>query len=313
MWWKSFLVLAFVWAAYAQVDTAKTEQSPAVFRSGVSNVRVDVQVTEDGRIIKDLTVKDFELTENGRVQQLLSASLDPEPLALILLLDVSGSMRQHVEELAGASTKALGFLRKGDRVAVMVFATRAKVRQPFTEDLASIAADIKEAVNDQEVGSETAINRAILAAAQYAEDNASGGRRGILILTDNLGENNDASDEQVIETLIKTNNVLDAIVIGKGSYVPPPGPRPGKQPGISYPNVFWIASETGGDATKSAEATAAFPQMIERIRSRYTLAYRPVPGVAGMFRSINVKLTPEARARYPNARLRFRRGYYFTH
>jgi VWFA-related protein len=306
----AFVLLAC--AASAQVKTAETDV-PAVFRSGVSNVRVDVQVTEDGKLIKDLKAEDFTLFENNRQMQLLSASLDPEPLALVLLLDVSGSMRKHIEEMAGVTTQALGYLRKGDRVAVMVFATRAKVRKPFTVDLGSIAADIKDAVSDQDVGSETAINRSILDAVKYIEDSAGSGRRGVLIVTDNLGTNNDAPDERVIESLLKANTILDAIVIGPGSYVPPAGPRPGKEPGVSYPNVFWIAAETGGDATKSQTATAAFPEMIERIRARYSLAYRPPAGAAGVFRAIKVELTPAARLRYPNAQLRYRRGYYFAH
>jgi VWFA-related protein len=279
-----------------------------LFRSGVSNVRVDVQVTDNGNLVKDLKREDFEVYDNRRQVQLLSGELDPEPIALVLLLDVSGSMRKHIVEMSGVASKALGFLRKGDRVALMVFATRAKLRNPLTDDLKSIGADIGNAVTDQDVGSQTAINRAILDASKYLDENSISGRRAVLIVTDNLGANEDASDEQVIESLLRSNAVMDAIVIGRSSNAPAPGPRPGKEP-----NVFWIANETGGDATKSEAAAAAFPTMIERIRERYTLSYRTPPGVGGMFRTIRVELAPAAKARYPNAQLRFRRGYYYAH
>jgi VWFA-related protein len=299
--------LLFACASQGQVKSA-AEQPPALFRSGVSNVRVDVQVTDNGALVKDLKREDFEVYDNNRQVQLISGELDPEPIALVLLLDVSGSMRKHIVEMAGVASKALGFLRKGDRVALMVFATRAKVRNPFTDDLKSIGSDIGNAVTDQDVGAQTAINRAILDASKYLDENSLSGRRAVLIVTDNLGANNDANDEQVIESLLKSNAVLDAIVIGRGAFVPPPGPRPGNEP-----NVFWIASETGGDATKSEEAATAFPRMIERIRERYSLSYRTPPGVGGMFRTIRVELAPAAKARYPNAQLRFRRGYYYAH
>ena len=50
--------------------------------------------------------------------------------------------------------------------------------------------------------------------------------------------------------------------------------------------------------------------MIERIRFRYTLAYRAPHAVAGTFRRIHVELTPDARRRYPSAVLHARTGYY---
>ena len=50
--------------------------------------------------------------------------------------------------------------------------------------------------------------------------------------------------------------------------------------------------------------------MLERIRSRYNLLYPAPAAQPGTFRRIQVELSPAARAKYPNASVRFRSGYY---
>ncbi|MGH7247348.1 MAG: hypothetical protein ACREH9_04510, partial [Pseudomonadota bacterium] len=75
-------------------------QGPAespVFRSEVSDVRVDVQVTENEHPVMDLAAGDFMVTDDGAPQQIVYFAREREPLALALLLDVSGSMRKHIE------------------------------------------------------------------------------------------------------------------------------------------------------------------------------------------------------------------------
>jgi hypothetical protein len=50
--------------------------------------------------------------------------------------------------------------------------------------------------------------------------------------------------------------------------------------------------------------------MIERIRSRYMLAYHAPESQPGKFRRITVTLGETARKRYPAAELHSRSGYY---
>ena len=56
--------------------------------------------------------------------------------------------------------------------------------------------------------------------------------------------------------------------------------------------------------------SATFAAMIERIRSRYMLAYHEPDSTPGAFRHITVNLTPAAQKRYPMAELHARSGYY---
>ena len=62
-----------------------------------------------------------------------------------------------------------------------------------------------------------------------------------------------------------------------------------------------LGTENAGDS---------FKDMIERIRSRYMLAYHAPDASPGTFRHITVTLDDAAKKRYPGAELHSRSGYY---
>jgi VWFA-related protein len=297
----------------AQEQPAPAEGQTAVFRTGVSDVRVVVQVTEDNQLVKGLTKDDFEVTDNGAPETIVYFGQEKEPLDLLLLLDISGSMRVHIEEMSQKALEALRYLSPGDRVAIMTFGVRTNVHSAWSDNHAEIARELQTAVDDQEkVGYGTAINAAIIDASRYISQDSDPGRHSILIVTDNLGLNYQANDEMAIGHLLHANASLNAIVIGRG--IRPRAERTGDNPDFTPADVFKLAEKTGGEAVKAEQKAAAFfPEMIERIRDRYTLAYHePAEAKPGQFRQIGVKLTAAARAAHPNAILRARSGYYAT-
>lgn len=278
------------------------------FRSGVSNVRIDAQVLHEGAIVTGLTKEDFTVLDEGKPQILSYFGRDSEPLSLLLLLDVSGSMKKYVQQMASVGREALKSLRRGDRVGIMVFAREQKVLLPFTENFDQVAKELHHAISEESVGSSTLINDALLAAARYMEQDAGEkGRRAVLILSDNLGLNYRSPDQPVIDALWTADAVLNGLVVGKARR---PEIREGRyiNPDFTPPNIFQIAEETGGEAVRADRAGSAFPQMVERIRTRYSLHYRTPPDVSG-FRRVQVELTPAARLRYPGAEVRARKGY----
>ena len=90
---------------------------------------MDVQVTEGKNLVKDLTKDDFAITDEGQPQSIVSFSHGDEPVNLILLLDISGSMQKYIDEISMEARESLEHLRPGDRVAIMVFAKNTAVRR----------------------------------------------------------------------------------------------------------------------------------------------------------------------------------------
>lgn len=286
------------------------QEGDVTFKSGVSNVRVDVQVIQDGQLITDLTAQDFVIRENDKPQPIVYFGREKEPLSLLLVFDVSGSMRKYVEQVAAVARESLRFLRVKDRVAVMVFARDAHIRKDFTDDMSSVASEIREAAADESVGTATNINDALLSAATYMEEKSGeSGRKALLILTDNMGLNYKSPDDPVVEALHSSSTVMNAIVVGKGQRPSPLSKGRTLNPDFTPPDVFTIAEQTGGEAVKADRAGEAFNRMIERIRTRYSIHYKMPENAAPGFRRIDVELTPSAKLRYPRAELRARKGY----
>src|ERR1700716_3885261 len=103
-----------------------------VFKSDVSLIRVDTQVVDrDNRAITGLRATDFVLREEGKVQPIRNFASEDMPVDVMLLLDVSASMRPHVQRIADAFHDALRVLRAEDRMAIMVFDRSSRLRMPF--------------------------------------------------------------------------------------------------------------------------------------------------------------------------------------
>jgi hypothetical protein len=58
----------------------------------------------------------------------------------------------------------------------------------------------------------------------------------------------------------------------------------------------------------AAPAEALAP-ILKDLTTRYGFQYTPPPGEEGSFRKIRVELSPEAAARYPEAKIKARSGY----
>jgi len=263
-----------------------------------------------GRAITGLTQPDFEMYDENAPQKILYFEHEPDPLDLLLLLDVSGSMHPSLAELGADARAALRPLGARDRCAVMLFARSAVLSRKFTPDFAAVERAIQSAGDAQTLGSGTAINAAIVAAAGYFREEVSSARRAILIVTDNLSLNYRIPDEQVIRELYAADTTLNAILIGRERRPQPPKPGTYVNPDFTPADVFKLAEETGGEAVESREAHKSFALMIERIRSRYRLQYAAPPSEPGQLRHLRVQLAPAARGRYPRAVIRSRKAYY---
>ncbi len=219
---------------------AAGDDDPVVFKSDVSLVRVDVRVTgTDGRAIPHMAAKDFVLRDNGQVQEIKNFASEEMPLDVLFLIDVSGSMQSHVERLANASKAALNTLAANDRVGVMVFDRRTRVRVALTNNLESVERDLRGIIRSEGFNGGTDITRAMYDAAKYMGQNGrKDARRAIVILTDDETEL-DRDDLGVEQALKKADTVMSALIAPDAmmmrSGYPGGGYPGGGHPGGGYP------------------------------------------------------------------------------
>jgi VWFA-related protein len=219
------------------------QDAPVVFRSDVALVRVDTQVTDrSNRAITGLTPQDFVLRENGVVQEIRNFASEDLPVDILMLLDVSGSMRPHVERVAAAAQEAVRALGPEDRIAVMVFDRATRIRMPFRSSRGEIVRGIDNVLNQENFNGGTDITRAFHDAARYvAREGRRDARRAIVILTDDQTEFN-RDDVNVTRTMNGSGIVVSALLspdaLGTGSrrYPSGGGSRGGGGMGSPWPS-----------------------------------------------------------------------------
>lgn len=328
--------------AAASLSVAQTDDSDITFRSDVSLIRVDAQVLDrNNRAITDLDVDDFVLLENGRRQEIRSFAREEVPVDILLLIDVSSSMRPHVERLTEAADGAMQVLSPNDRIGLMVFDRGTRLRMPFRPVSSGATRNLQSLLNGETYDGGTDVTRGLLDAAAYvAREARPGSRRAIVILTDDQTER-DRDERRVNQALVKADAVLsallapDALGTGRGGGLGMPGPswpgggggglggiilgRRGPMGGSRMPGpvitrsrtrsagTAEIARESGGDSLRVDEA-AALETTLSRIRQRYAL-YFQMASAGDRDLALEVELADAVRRRYPGAEVRSRRAY----
>lgn len=164
-----------------------------------------VAMTHDGRVVGGLTAQNLRVRGiNGRVDKV---TLDAGPRHIILLLDVSGSMREESDPSAWDKARELAnaFLEQvspEDWIALDVFAEREKEIVPFTHDFASIRAAIQSLPSpgskqaNHVYGDMTFAGDAI-AAILYKPNLTMGFGDSIVFFSDGRLTGNDAADSKL--------------------------------------------------------------------------------------------------------------------
>jgi VWFA-related protein len=289
--------------------TVSGQSDTLTFRTEINLVKVDVKVSDSrGNNLTSLAQRDFLVFDENEHRQITHFNRDTEPLDLVLLLDVSNSMTPSLTAMAARTREALAQLHPNDRVALLLFSTRNEVSQPFTTDFRQIQNRILDSIYKRSLGSGTLMNEALVTAASSLNSEPRTSRRAILIVTDNQSARQTTTDDQVSRTLSDTDATLYAMLVGNAPHPQPPGRY--TNPAGAPPDVFQYTGRTGGEVIDGDNPGDAFRKIIEKILTRFTLDYAAPSAEPGSYRRIRIELTPDAKHRYPDAKIEARAGYY---
>jgi VWFA-related protein len=315
-----------------------------VFKSDVSLIRVDAQVVDrNNRAITGLRAADFVVREEGKVQQIRNFASEDMPVDVLLLLDVSASMRPHVQRIADAAHEALRVLRDEDRIGIMVFDRSSRLRMPLRNSRNDVEREMSRLLDQETFRGGTDITRGLYDAATYmGRSGRREARRAIVILTDDETQLN-RDEDGVSRALTRAATVLCALIApdamgtrgGMGRYPQGGGSWPGsgggqgplggiilgrrggygnRGPVMTGPRTHSagtaeIARRSGGDSMPVDDAYA-LETTLSRLRQRYALYFYLPAGVrAGEEREIEVSLADGALRRHGDAEVRYRRVY----
>lgn len=314
---REVLTSYFVISVCAALLLAPSVSAQEIDPNDVIKVNTDL-VVFDAQVIDKKTRKvfgglrreDFEIYEENVRQPIAYFSQDQLPLSVLLLLDISRSVTPIIEQVGAGANDALRRLKPEDEVAVMAFADYPKLIQGFTKDRKIAAEKISEA-STTFLGHGTYLNEALHAAEQAMNDAGNPtNRRAIIVITDNIAPaGGKFGENKVIGDLLESGTVVYGLVVraavGKVFNI------------LSFGAIHGVNSyceETGGEVLGAdrKEVDTRLAEMFTRLRTRYTLGFRPAANSEeGKFRRVKVQLTPAIIKTNKKLVVRARSGYYF--
>lgn len=270
-----------------------------VFRKDVDEVLLHASVVDDHQhIVTNLDKSAFTVFEDGKQQGIVSFHHEDIPVAMGIVIDNSGSMR---EKRAKVNQAALNLVRSSnpqDEVFVVNFNDEYYLDQDFTNNLLKL----KDALEKIDAKGGTALYEAVVASAEHLKRNARLEKKVLFVVTD--GEDNASREslEQAVKQLQEENGpqVYAIGILGDEEH-----PKRAKRA------LEIIAQHTGGLAffPKTLDEVDAISREVARdIRNQYTIGYKPTnPRGTGGFRQVKV----EAKAKgHGKMVVRTKSGYY---
>jgi len=274
-----------------------TENGGFVIRVEAREVTLHATVVDDrNHLVTNLDKADFTVFENDKPQKITHFHQEDFPVAIGIVIDNSGSMREKRDAVNKAALNLVKASNPDDQVFVVNFNDEYYLDQEFTADIKKLQA----ALEHVEARGGTALYDAIVASADYLTHSPLQ-RKAIFVVTD--GED-DASQETLEQAVHKLQQENGPVVYAIGLL--------GEEKSRRAKRALELISErTGG--------ISFFPPTLDQvdeisreiahdIRNQYTITYAPsTPKAVAGYRTIHV----DAHAKpYKKLTVRTRTGYY---
>jgi len=297
-----FLIILIPGIAWPQADSQSPSREGNPYTIDVSVDMVVLHATvqnSKGVLVSGLGKDDFQVYEDGVLQQTKYFSQEDIPVTVGLVVDNSGSMRPKRREVI---TAALAFARSShsdDQMFVVSFNEQVSFGLPadtaFTDKVAQLHVALSRIAPD----GMTALYDAMAAALGHLK---KGNRdKKVLIVVSDGGDN---ASKHNLSQIMSMAGQSEAIIYAIGVFEEEDRDR--------NPRVLKrLAKATGGEAFLPRSLSDVVPiceRIARDIRNQYTLAYVPTnQRPDGLYRGIQVKAGPPGGGRLL---VRTRVGYY---
>lgn len=254
-------------------------------------------IDDKDHIITDLEKSAFTVYEDGKPQIITSFRHEDIPVAMGIVIDNSGSMREKRDRVNKAALNLVRASNPQDQVFIVNFNDEYYLDQDFTSNIAKL----REALEKVEARGGTALYDALVASADHLSKNAKLQKKVLFVITD--GEDN-ASQENLEEAVHHLQQENGPTVYAIGIL----GEERAKR---ARRALQTLAERTGGIAflPRNADEVDQISRTVAHdIRNQYTIGYKPTnPKSTGGYRSIRVEAKA---AHYHKLTVRTRSGYY---
>jgi VWFA-related protein len=299
----------------------KTQPQSQTIRLNVEMVSLPVVVTTaEGKRVLDLQKDDFQVLEDGVVQEITGFGVTDEPVSVAFALDTSGSLEGRLGDIQNEAIHFVNLLHPDDSVAIMSFAEDVQLLEDWSIDRDRNARGIKETRH----GSCTKLIEAVWLALEEVLKPIQE-RKALVLFTDGVDTaSHKASKKETVELAKETRATIYPIYFTwrglptAGRPTVRPFPIPGSPPIMMPPtipptgggggcgapslNVFStgrgylneLAEYSGGrvfDAQQLQDLGPAFEEIAKELSSQYSIGYYSTNKKRdGKFRRVEVKV-----------------------
>ena len=299
------------------------QEAPS-FRVKADLVKVPVTVFDsEGRFLPGLTRQQFILLDENESLPIENFILDRTPLHVLLLLDVSASLRGELEEIRETAYQFAQSFDPEDLMAVVSFSDGLKLLQDWTSDRNSLRRSLK----DLERGYRTALYDALEFGALDTMAQVAG-RKVIILLTDGLDNQSLSRFETVRDLLLEFD--ISLYIVSRTRLV---RPRIEESDRVDFLNqvmknvlreekdfvaayfqekeasLSHLAEVTGGRIffpERLDDLRGSYMEVAQELKNQYLLTFRPPPDSSQDFRTIEVLCTEEV------GRIHHRQRYHWS-
>jgi VWFA-related protein len=278
--------------------SVQEDTSGFIFHTRVDEVVLHATVVDDKqRMVTNLDKGAFTILEDGKPQNIVSFRHEDIPVAMGVVIDNSGSMREKRDRVNKAAINLVKSSNPQDEVFIVNFNDEYYLDQDFTADLNKM----REALEKVDTRGGTALYDAVVASADHLKKNGKLDKKVLLVVTD--GEDNESQEslEQAIRRLQEENGptVYAIGLLGE------------EKQRRARKALQFMAEKTGGIAffPKTLDQVDEITRQVAHdIRNQYTIGYKPTnPKSSGGYRTIKV----DAKAKgYGKLTVRTKSGYY---
>jgi Ca-activated chloride channel family protein len=287
---RTLLSMLVAVAAVAGVPAAQDREQLPRFSSSTQLVEVYATVTDaQGGAVTGLRQSDFEVLEEGVVQEVTTFAAGEFPLTVALGVDRSFSLARSLQLAKQASQTFLRELKPSDRSMVVAISSEAEVIAPLSNDRTAQS----RAIAALDAWGTTALHDAIVATLDRLEPEP--GRQAIVVFSDGADRYSTHSAAQVMERARRSNALIYPIAFGR------------TRPAL----LAELAVLTGGRSfllRDARELEKTLAMVARELRYQYLIGYTPaMPLQRGQreWRSITVNV----KGARPGLRVRARDGY----
>ena len=233
-------------------------QDTPTFSTGIQAIRLDVLVTNRDRVVLGLEASDFEVRDNGVLQDVELVSSEKLPLNVILALDTSGSVAgEPLDHLRSAAQTLLARLEPEDSAGLVTFSQEVTLREGLTRDVDRL----RRALAGVRPRGETAVIDGSYVAMMLGETDI--GRDLLIVFSDGVDTSSWLTEGQVLDAARRSDVVIYGVSVS----------------GTVEPEFLGRLTRITGGSLFEVESTrdlrAVFVDIFDEFRNRYLLSYSP--------------------------------------